>query len=261
LRLPEIPRYAAATSNGEETMPKIRVMTWNVCGDAQARADLAETVIISESPDILLFQEARKTNPKLSNLYDVISNHVDFKFLFCDEYEMGAIRYGGQNYYPDTKGRCYYCFYRKSKFTRTTDLDLVDYRHYLSPGGKDKDANLLTTRAPAYVELTHNGSNDTVLLFTWHAPLAAVGGAVFNAQAHRFFNTVATNMMQGKVTIIAGDMNATGKQIAKAYDDEFEAAGHRLAHLLTNMTLRNAAWYDDVKSDVHYLFLADVAWD
>jgi endonuclease/exonuclease/phosphatase family metal-dependent hydrolase len=241
-------------------MPTIRVMTWNVCGDAQARADLATTVVGSETPDILLFQEARKTNPKLSNLYDTISNSQDFKFLFCDEYEGAGIRYGNQNYYPDTKGKCYYCFFRKTKLTKSTDMSLVDYRHYLSPGGGDSNANLLTTRAPAYVELTETTSNDTVLLFTWHAPLLGVAGGIFNQQAHSFFDTVAANMVTGKVGIIAGDMNATGKQIARTYDNIFEAAGKHYSHLLTNKTLSNASWYDDVKSDVHYLFLADVSW-
>lgn len=241
-------------------MPTIRVMTWNVCGDAQARADLAVTVINSEKPDILLFQEARKTNPKLSNLYDAISTSQDFKFLFCDEYESGGISYGKNNYYPDTKGKCYYCFFRKTKLSKSTDMELVDYRHYLSPGGGDSNANLLTTRAPAYCELTETTTNDTVLLFTWHAPLLGVSGGIFNHQAHSFFDTVATNMVQGKVGIIAGDMNATGKQIAKVYDNIFETAGKHYSHLLTNKTLSNAAWYDDVKSDVHYLFLADVSW-
>jgi endonuclease/exonuclease/phosphatase family metal-dependent hydrolase len=241
-------------------MPTIRVMTWNVCGDAQARADLAETVIGKEKPDILLFQEARKTKPKDSNLYEVISNLGDFRFLFCDEYESQGIPYGGQNYYPDTKGKSYYCFYRKAKLTKKTDIALVDYRVHLSPNGKDPNANLLSTRAPAYVELTELTTNHTVLLFTWHAPLSGVGGGIFNSQAHDFFDMVAKTMMKGKVGIIAGDMNATTKQIAKTYDDVFETAGKHYSHLLTNMNLENAAWYDDVKSDVHYLFLADVSW-
>lgn len=241
-------------------MPTIRVLTWNVCGDAQARADLAETVINSEKPDILLFQEARKTNPKLSNLYTVIDNSSDFEFLFCDEYQSSGIKYGNQNYYPDTKGKCYYCFYRKTKLSKSSGMKLVDYRTYLSPGGKDGNANLLTTRAPAYVTLTENTTNHKVLLFTWHAPLSGAGGGVFNAQAHSFFNSVATQMVTGKVGIIAGDMNAKGKQIAKTYDDVFETAGVHLDHILTNMNLKNASWYDDVKSDVHYLFLADVEW-
>ena len=139
-------------------------------------------------------------------------------------------------------------------------MELVDYRTYLSPGGKDGNANLLTTRAPAYVELKEKTTNHVVLLFTWHAPLAGAGGSVFNAQAHGFFNSVAVTMMNGKVGIIAGDMNASSKQIAKSYDDDLETAGHHLDHILTNMTLKNASWYDDVKSDVHYLFLADVEW-
>ncbi len=66
--------------------------------------------------------------------------------------------------------------------------------------------------------------------------------------------------MIGKVGIIAGDMNATKKQIASTYDDSFEAAGKNLAHILTNETLSNAVWYEDVKSDVHYIFLADITW-
>jgi len=248
------------SEQGTQAMPTVRVMTWNVCGDAQARADLAEQVITSEKPDIMLFQEARKTNPKLSNLYDTIKVHKDFAFLYCDEYEPKALPYGGTNYYPDTKGKCYYCFYRKTKLTKPTDMELVDYRKYLSPGGKDGNANLLTTRAPAYVELTEITSSHKVLLFTWHAPLSSVGGGVYNHQAHSFFNQVASIMVKGKVGIIAGDMNASKKQIANTYDDKFETAGKHLSHLLTNMTLKNAAWYDDIKSDVHYLFLADVDW-
>lgn len=242
-------------------MPTIRVLTWNVCGDAQARADLAQKVIMTASPDILLFQEARKTNPKLSNLYVAITNDPNFAFLFCDEYQSSGIQYGKNKYYPDTKGKCYYCFYRKTKLSKVKDMKLVDYRKYLSPGGTDQNANLLTTRAPAYAKLQEVTSHQTVLLFTWHAPLAGAGGGVFNQQAHDFFNAVATQKVQGKVGIIAGDMNAKAKQIANTYDDIFEAGGHHLDHILTNAALTNCSWYDDVKSDVHYLFLADVTWN
>jgi endonuclease/exonuclease/phosphatase family metal-dependent hydrolase len=241
-------------------MASIRVMTWNVCGDKQARADLAATVISTEKPDILLFQEARKTNPALSNLYTTISTSTDFAFLFCDEYLRAGISYGGKNYYPDTSGKCYYCFYRKAKLSAASAMQRVDYRKYLSPGGGDANANLLTTRAPAYVELTEASSGATVLLFTWHAPLAGAGGGVFNAQAHAFFNAIATQMVKGKVGIIAGDMNAKEKQIAKSYDDVFETSGFHLDHILTNANLKNGAYYDDVMSDVHYLYLADVEW-
>ena len=241
-------------------MPSIRVMTWNVCGDKQARADLAGQVITSDQPDILLFQEARKLNPKLSNLYTAIAASQDFTFLFCDEYLRAAIPYQGVNYYPDTSGKCYYCFLRKSKLSPTSAMQRVDYRQYLSTGGGQSNANLLTTRPPAYVELKELSTQTDIILFTWHAPLAAVGGQVFNQQAHTFFNAIATSMVNGKVGIIAGDMNAKEKQIAKSYSDIFEAGGHHLDHILTNKSLTNNAYYDDVMSDVHYLYIADVEW-
>jgi exonuclease III len=241
-------------------MPSLRVLTWNVCGDKQARADLAVHVISKEQPDIMLFQEARKTNPKLSNLYTAIEASKDYKGLFCDEYPGTGIQYGKQNYYPDTSGKCYYCFCRTTTVAATGAMQRVDYRNYLSPGGGDANANLLTTRAPAYVELAVAGSSKPVLLFTWHAPLAGAGGGVFNAQAHAFFNSVATQMVAGKIGIIAGDMNAKEKQIAKSYDDIFETSGFHLDHILTNANLKNGAYYDDVMSDVHYLYLADVEW-
>ena len=241
-------------------MPEIRVLTWNVCGDKQARADLAVDLITKEQPDIMLFQEARKTSPRLSNLYTTISNSPEFAFLFCDEYGASGISYGKNNFYPDTTGKCYYCFYRKSAFSAASMLRRVDYRQYLAPGGKDADANLLSTRPPAYVQLTEATSGADVILFTWHAPLSGAGGGVFNAQAHAFFDAIATQMVKGKVGIIAGDMNASVKQIAKTYSDVFEAAGHHLDHILTNQSIENAGYYEDIKSDVHYLYLADVVW-
>jgi endonuclease/exonuclease/phosphatase family metal-dependent hydrolase len=242
------------------SMPTLRVLTWNVCGDNQARAEMADKVIGIEDPDILLFQEARKTQPKLSNLYTKISNHPGYDFLYCDEYDSKGISYGGKNFYPDTTGKTYYCFYKKAKVQPNGVLGRVDYRNWLSPTGKDPNANVLTTRPPAYVELTEATTQATVLLFTWHAPLSGVGGGVFNYQAHSFFDRVATNMAAGKVGIIAGDLNATGKQIAKTYSNIFETSGHHLDHILTNKTLSQCGWYDDVKSDVHYLYLADVSW-
>jgi hypothetical protein len=47
-------------------------------------------------------------------------------------------------------------------------------------------------------------------------------------------------MAQGKVLIIAGDMNAKATQVAQHYDNIFEASGHHLDHVLTNQTIAKA---------------------
>ena len=243
-------------------MPTVRVLTWNVCGDKQARADLALKVINSDSPDILFFQEARKTKPQLSNLYTALKASSLYDFLFCDEYEPVGIPYGKQNYYPDTSGKSYYCFYKKATITKPQNaaLQLVDYVAHLSTSGKDPNANLLTTRRPAYIEIDWTATNQSILLFTWHAPLSGAGGGVFNYQAHAFFNSIAEAMSKNKVAIIAGDMNATAKQVAKTYSNDFEVGGYHLSHIVTNQTIAQSSWYDDVLSDVHYLLLADISW-
>lgn len=246
-------------------MPKIRVMTWNICGDAQARADTALHVITTEKPHIIFFQEARKTKPDTSNLATTLSNIGTYDLLFQGEYG-DPVAFGGQMWYPDTKSKAYYCFFNKNKLSRKmsgggnlSTLKLVKYAGYLAP--KDPRVGLLTTRPPAYIKLIHNSSGTEILLFTWHAPLSGAGGGVFNPAAHAFFGTIADQMAAGKVAVIAGDMNATSKQVAKSYSNAWEAAGSGLDHIMTNQTLSNAAYYDDVKSDVHYLFLADISWN
>ena len=93
-------------------MPKLRILTWNICGDKQARVENAMEVIDKQKPDIMLFQEARKTKPDSSNLYTSIATLQDFAFLPCNEYEKKGLQYGNQNFYPDTTGKCYYGFIR-----------------------------------------------------------------------------------------------------------------------------------------------------
>jgi endonuclease/exonuclease/phosphatase family metal-dependent hydrolase len=239
----------------------IKVLTWNICGDKQARADVADDVVGKEKPDIIVFQEARKTNPLLSNLYNTSKNFGNYEFLVANEYQQGGINYGGQNYYPDTTGKAYYAFYEKTVFANNPKpaLTLVDYTKYLTGKG-DSNADLLTTRRPAHAEFKHKASGHAVLLFTWHAPLSGAGGGVFNQAAHSFFATIADIMAKNKVAVIAGDMNASSKQVAKTYSNVWETGGNKLDHVLTNVTLKDSTWYDDAKSDVHYLHVATVEW-
>lgn len=245
-------------------MGRIRVLTWNVCGDKQERADLAIKVIDKEEPDIMFFQEARKTNPKCSNMYDVISNLGVYEFAFCNEFQDGGISFGGQKFYPFVgMSKAYYAFVRKGVFNPgDIQLDLVDYVCQLNALEEDAKsyADQLTQRRPAFFELTHSESGETVIFFTWHAPLSEAGGGVFNETSHEFFSWVANNLAEGKVGIIAGDMNATAKEIGSSYPDDWVAAGHHLDHVVTNKDLENCCYYDDVKSDVHYLYLADVVF-
>lgn len=233
---------------------QLKVISWNICGDKQARADVAEDLVKQLAPDIIVFQEARKTNPLLSNLYNTGKNFGNYEFLVSPEYQTGGIAFFGKNYYPDTSGKAYYVFYAKAVFSNNPkpDIKLVNYKSYLT-GKNDPDADLLTTRRPARVNFVHKASAKKVALFTWHAPLSGAGGGVFNQAAHTFFAGIVDKKAQDRIVIVAGDMNATAKQVANSYSNKFEASGNHLDHFLTNAAIKSSEWFDDAKSDVHYL--------
>jgi exonuclease III len=73
---------------------QLRVVSWNICGDKQARAEVAEDLVKQLAPDIIVFQEARKPNPMLSSLHKAGKNFGSYDFLFRPEQKTGGIPFG-----------------------------------------------------------------------------------------------------------------------------------------------------------------------
>jgi hypothetical protein len=104
-------------------------MTWNGCGDAGASRSGGNRDRVGDARHPVVSGGAQDQSKAVQSL------RHDFKepghqIPVLDEYEGVGVRYGNQNYYPDTKGKCYYCFFRKTKLSKATDMSLVDYRHY-----------------------------------------------------------------------------------------------------------------------------------
>lgn len=239
-------------------MPEIVILTWNICGDGDTRVDDGKELLQRYKPHVAVFQEGRKTKPTSSKLYKMLTGEG---YAVETHDEFGAfLKFNGQNYYPDVKIKTYYCCFNKQKFAarKFVDHGLADYLPHID----QTNAQLLTTRKPWHFELKLKGDIRPIHFFTWHAPLAPVGGRVFNYAAHYFFvNFILARFKINDIVIIAGDMNATQVQVNKIYPDDYESVGHGLDHILfKGGDVKDAWWAADKKSDVHFALGAKLTW-